>query len=84
MRSIYLAATLGAFGFAGLCFDMQAAAALGLGQQYPQACASGYHADAGGNCQPDAAQTNRFCATGLVYEPDPLGWRCVRPSREAY
>jgi hypothetical protein len=80
MRSIYLAATLGVLGFAGL--GVHSASAIGLGQQYPRACASGYHTDSGGNCQPNAAQYNRFCPPGLAYEPDPLGWRCVSATRD--
>jgi hypothetical protein len=82
MRIFYLAATLGVIGFAGV--STQQAAAQGLGQQFPRSCASGYHTDAGGNCQPASGEVNRFCPPGLVYEPYPLGWTCNAPPREAY
>ncbi len=82
MRTIYLAAALGALGLAGL--GANPASAVGLGQQYPRACASGYHADSQGNCQSNEVQYNRFCAPGLVYEPDPLGWRCDPPAPNGY
>ena len=84
MKSALLAASLGVFCYAGLGAGAGSAEPLGLGQQFPRACASGYHPDAGGNCQPDAGEFNRFCAPGLVYEPDPLGWRCVLPSPSGY
>ena len=61
-----------------------AAAQTGLGASFPIACGSGYHPDAGGNCQPDNAQTNRYCARGWAFQPDFYGWRCVPPPREAY
>jgi hypothetical protein len=83
MRAIVVAAALGALGVAGLAANP--AVAVGLGQQYPRACASGYHADSDGNCQPNAPQYNRFCAPGLVYQPDPLGWFCAPPPpRDSY
>ncbi|HXT07776.1 MAG TPA: hypothetical protein VN715_12670 [Roseiarcus sp.] len=82
MRMTYLAATLGVISFAGVA--TQADAASGLGQLYPRSCASGYRPDAGGNCQPDSGQVNRFCAPGLVYQPYPDGWYCALAPREAY
>ena len=60
MRMTFLTATLGVISFAGLGVATQAGAASGLGQQYPRSCASGYRPDAGGNCQPDSGQVNRF------------------------
>ena len=42
-------------------------------------CASGYHVDRGGNCQPDARETNRFCPRGFIYQPAPDGYRCLPP-----
>jgi hypothetical protein len=84
MRTTIFAAALGLLGSAALGVGAGSAAPLGLGQQFPRSCASGYHPDEGGNCQPNAAQYNRFCAPGLVYEPDPLGWRCVPPSPDGY
>lgn len=85
MRSVLLAAALGVVGFAGWGVGARAANGHGLGAQYPRACASGYHTDSDGNCQPNAAEFNRFCAPGLVYEPDPLGWYCAPPPpRDSY
>jgi hypothetical protein len=83
MKTAFLAAALGVLCLAGLG-AASSAEALGLGQQFPRACASGYHPDAEGNCQPDSRQFNRFCGPGLVYQPDPLGWRCVLPSPNGY
>jgi hypothetical protein len=57
---------------------------VGLGSAFPIACASGYHLDAGGNCQPDAAQANRYCPTGTVFHPAFEGWTCDPPPPEAY
>jgi len=56
----------------------------GLGVTFPQVCASGYHVDAGGNCQPNAAQTDRFCPAHTVFHPTFDGWSCDPPPPEAY
>ena len=47
----------------------------------PVACASGYHQDQRGNCQPNIPQTNPFCPSGLVYQPMPWGWNCEPPPK---
>jgi hypothetical protein len=57
---------------------------VGLGQAFPQACASGYHPDAGGNCQPNGGAGNRYCPDGLVFQPTFDGWTCDPPPPEAY
>jgi len=57
---------------------------VGLGSAFPMACASGYHPDAGGNFQPDAAQANRYCPTGTVFHPTFDSWTCDPPPPEAY
>ena len=43
------------------------------------ACASGYHADARGNCQPDRGYVDSRCQDGFLAtpSPDPNGYRCV-------
>jgi hypothetical protein len=42
------------------------------------ACASGYHADRQGNCQPNNPQPNlQPCPAGLLATPMPYGYRCV-------
>jgi hypothetical protein len=56
----------------------------GLGNAFPQACASGYHRDAGGNCQPAIAEIDRFCDPGTVFHPTSDGWRCDPAPPEAY
>ncbi len=56
----------------------------GLGEAYPLACASGYHTDRGGNCQPNVAEENRYCPTGLVFHPTFDGWTCDPAPPEAY
>ena len=56
----------------------------GLGDAYPQACAPGYHADAGGNCQPNVAEANRYCPAGTVFHPTFDNWTCDPAPREAY
>ena len=50
----------------------------------PQACASGYQTDRGGNCQPINGEENRFCPRGLVFHPTFNGWSCDPPPPEAY
>jgi hypothetical protein len=57
---------------------------VGLGQAFPQACASGYHPDAGGNCQPNGGAGNRYCPDGTVFEPTFDGWYCGPAPPEAY
>ena len=59
-------------------------AGVGLGQAFPQTCASGYHDDAGGKCQPNGGQSNRYCPDGSVFEPTFDGWYCGPPPPEAY
>lgn len=59
-------------------------ASAGLGNAFPRVCAGGYHTDAGGNCQPNAAEFDRFCPPGSVYHPSPDGWTCDPPPPEAY
>lgn len=43
------------------------------------ACASGYHADSRGNCQPDHGYVDSRCPDGFLASPspDPDGYRCV-------
>jgi hypothetical protein len=86
MRIAHIALFGAALGLACLSSGLAASArpSAGLGQAYPQVCAPGYHVDAGGNCQPNIAQENRFCAPGLVYEPSFYGWYCAAPPPEAY
>ena len=51
-----------------------------VGMQTPasMACWSGYHPDKYGNCQPNIAETPRYCdQPGLMYQPAPWGWTCV-------
>ncbi len=50
------------------------------GHSYSRACAPSYHLDHQGNCQPNLAQTNRYCPPGEVYHPSPDGWFCDAPS----
>jgi hypothetical protein len=57
---------------------------VGLGQAFPQTCASGYHPDAGGNCQPNGGSGNRYCPNGSVFEPTFDGWYCGPAPPEAY
>lgn len=80
MRALFIA------GLALACFaaDASARSPAGLGSAFPQACASGYHVDAGGNCQPNAEQANRYCSTGTVFHPTFDGWSCDPPPPEAY
>ncbi len=56
----------------------------GRGVVYPQACASGYHTDAGGNCQPNTPEESRFCPRGTVFHPAFDGWTCDPAPPEAY
>ena len=81
MPKLALAALLAALGFAA---PAVARPGVGLGDAYPQACASGYHPDRGGNCQPNVAEVSRFCPPGLVYEPTFDSWRCDPPPPGAY
>ena len=50
-----------------------------LKTQFPVACASGYHPDEAGNCQPNVAQTATYCGSlpGYIYHQTPDGWTCV-------
>jgi hypothetical protein len=57
---------------------------VGLGLAYPQACASGYHPDKGGNCQPNGGESSRYCPEGSVFEPTFDGWYCGPAPPEAY
>jgi hypothetical protein len=57
---------------------------VGLGEAFPQTCASGYHPDKGGNCQPNGGESNRYCPDGTVFEPTFDGWYCGPPPPEAY
>ena len=71
MRTINLAAALAATCLTGFVGHARAAAA----------CGSGYHADAGGACQPDVQEVNRYCPEGGVYHPAPNGgWTCETPA----
>ena len=56
-----------------------------LKTQFPVACASGYHQDAAGNCQPNVPETALFCSSlpGYIYQPTPWGWNCV-PAPKGY
>jgi hypothetical protein len=56
----------------------------GLGNAFPQVCGAGYHTDAGGNCQPNVAEQNRYCPRGTVFHPFPDGWTCDPAPPEAY
>jgi hypothetical protein len=77
MRTVHLVAALAASCLTG--FAAQAYAA-GPGAV---ACGSGYHPDAEGNCEPNVAQTNRFCPTGAVYHPwINGGWYCEYPQAQ--
>ncbi len=80
MRFSYLAAALAVSLLAAGAMGGGAAHAAG----YSQACAPGYHTDSEGNCQPNIAQTNRYCAPGEVYNPFPGGWFCASPSGRTY
>jgi len=73
-----------AFVLATLAPAAAARPGVGLGQAFPQACASGYHPDAGGNCQPNGGQSNRYCPDGLVVHPAFNGWTCDPAPPEAY
>ncbi len=56
----------------------------GLGFVYPSVCASGFHTDAGGNCQPNIAEESRYCPRGTVFHPTFDSWSCDPPPPEAY
>ena len=56
----------------------------GLGFSRPVACASGYHLDRGGNCQPNVAEVSRYCPPGTVFHPTFDSWECDPPPPEAY
>ena len=51
---------------------------------FPVPCAAGYHTDAGGNCQPNVAEVNRYCPRGTVFHAAFDGWTCDPPPPEAY
>ncbi len=82
MIALRLALTFLAFSVSSAVAAPQAPA--GLGNAFPQTCASGYHPDAGGNCQPAIPQTDRFCAAGTVFHSFPDGWTCDPAPPEAY
>ena len=50
-----------------------------LRTDHPLACASGYHADPAGNCQPLNDIPDRYCPKGLVMKPMFDTWRCEPP-----
>jgi hypothetical protein len=80
MRSAHLIAALAASCVTGFAVDAYAAEEFDFRAQSAGACASGYHPDAGGNCEPDVAEVNRFCPAGGVYHPAPNGgWYCETP-----
>jgi hypothetical protein len=73
-----IVALVGSFG-GTLAVGSQARAA-GDGEFTAQgsACASGYHADRQGNCQPNNPEPNlQPCPAGLLATPMPYGYRCV-------
>jgi hypothetical protein len=78
MRMIFV--TAAALGLAGFGATPAAATA----PQVAMACASGYHVDRGGNCQPNAGETNRYCPPGYVFHPSFDGWYCESPSGRTY
>ena len=82
-RSIALLATLSLID-ATLAAAAAARPGVGLGLAYPQTCASGYHPDKGGNCQPNGGESSRYCPEGSVFEPTFDGWYCGPPPPEAY
>jgi hypothetical protein len=85
MRMAYQAAALAASLTATSAVAPASAGGVGLGQQFPRACAPGYHPDAGGNCQPNAGELNRYCPPGTVYRPwFDGGWYCDEPPPQAY
>jgi hypothetical protein len=83
MRTVHLAAALAASCLTGFVANARAEGGPEL------ACGSGYHPDAQGNCEPNVAETNRFCPKGTVYHPwINGGWICEaaeppQPSRAA-
>ena len=80
MTTVRFAPLLAALAFA----PIPALAGVGLGTAFPVACGSGYHPDVGGNCQPNAEETNRYCPRGAVFHTTFDGWRCDPAPREAY
>ena len=76
MRSVNLFAALAASYLTGFAADAYAASGNGPEAQSSGACGSGYHPDAGGYCQPEVAEVNRYCPAGGVYHPAPHGWYC--------
>jgi hypothetical protein len=83
MRMTYLTAALAASCLVGGVASLGPARA-DDGVQLAQTCASGYHADRGGNCQPDGGETNRYCPPGAVFHPSFDGWYCDSPSGRTY
>jgi hypothetical protein len=83
MRVTYLVAALAAACMAGGVASVGSARAQ-EGTQFAQACAPGYHADRGGNCQSDVAEVNRYCPPGAVFHPSFDGWYCDAPSGRTY
>jgi hypothetical protein len=86
MRKLSLAAFATALGALAAPAAVAAGPGVGLGQAYPVACASGYHPDRGGNCQPDVEEQNRFCPRGEVIHSafNGNGYICEPPPPEAY
>lgn len=80
MQTNYLVAAFAASFLAGIAMSGGAAWAAGYGAEFRQACAPGYHTDREGNCQPNLAQTNRYCPPGAVFHTAPDGWFCDAPS----
>ena len=81
MRNLPLFAAIAVSGVAGFALGGAPAQAAGVQRA---ACASGYHLDRGGNCQPNGGEQNRYCPRGLVFHPTFDGWSCDPPPREAY
>ena len=84
MQKFYLMAALAGSCAIGATLAGSPARAAGAGDMLAQACASGYHTDRGGNCQPDAGEANRYCPPGAVFHPSFDGWYCDSPSGRSY
>jgi hypothetical protein len=84
MMSVYRAPALSVILAVATLTPAAAGPSVGLGRAFPQACGSGYHPDAGGNCQPNGGASNRYCPDGLVFHPAFNGWTCDPAPPEAY
>jgi hypothetical protein len=82
MRAVHLVSALAASCLTGLAANVAVAGEVGPNGEISSACGSGYHTDEHGDCQPDVAQTNRFCPAGAVYHPSPGGWTCEYPDAQ--